>query len=212
MDFASIEANAIATADAITQRSTSYSYGGGVWVHDARDPTPGGVWRVYRLQWAVDPVAIDILDPAKVDRLRTEAASLLDAFPDTLLRLRQLGCEHTDLVHTPIASSEDVAAWAYSIFNAATPAQPTVPLGKYPFRVASTAALAPDGFEVVHPDIEGHVAVLPADDKRTRVYWSSPGTSYDVRIGQLLGPRHPVSRSAWAGQPCSATAASEEVA
>jgi hypothetical protein len=203
MTFEEMHINALQVACTLDVPTGAFSFGGGVWVHDARDPRPGGSWHCYRLRYSVDPQALTALSPAKVDSLRLDALSLLDAFPDTLRALELAGCGHVDIVQQPIRTPADVAAWAYSIFNGATPAAPTPDGDQYPCRVASTAALVQEDFCVIHPDIQGHVAVLPEPEKRTRVYWATPNSDY--RIGHVLGPRHPVSRAAWANQASALT-------
>jgi hypothetical protein len=139
------------------------------------------------------------LDPAKVDLVRQQAESLVDAFLGTEVRLKSLGCEHVDLIHQPITTSEDVMAWACSIWNAAVP-RPSEKAEQYPLLILGTAALAPDDFEVVQPDRDGYVAVLPAENRQCRIYWALPGTEYALRLGGYLGPRHPVTLAAWKGR------------
>lgn len=191
--------NAVATMTKLVGEK-EWVFGGGVWVYDARDPRPEEVWRLFRLHWCVDPNVAHLLDPLKVDTLRQDAESLFDAYPSTEKHLIDAGCTHTTLLHAEITSTAGIQSWAYSIFNAVTASRPLAPFEQYPFSVVSTAALVPDNFQVIHPDLQGYVAVCPAEKHSTVVYWTPPGTDYHGRIGTTLGPRHPVSRSAWAGQ------------
>jgi hypothetical protein len=148
----------------------------------------------------VDPAAISALEPTRVDVVRQQAESLVDAFLGTEVKLNQLGCDHVDLIHKPIRTTEDVADWTYSIWNACTP-RPSPRAEQYPLLILGTAALAPEGFEVVQPDRDGYLAVLPAEGRQTRIYWALPETDYAAKLGGLLGPRHPVSQAAWRGKP-----------
>lgn len=203
--YQEVEANARDTAQAIQLRigeqpDHGYYYGGSCWVWDPRDPAPGGTWRLFLNRYPVDPAAIPHLDPAKVDLVRQQAESLVDAFLGTEVELKKIGCEHVDLIHAPIKNENDVACWAYSIWNACVP-RPGAQAEQYPLLILGTSALAPDNFQVIQPDDEGYVAVLPADHYQTMIYWGMPNSSYALRLGTCLGPRHPVSRAAWKGLP-----------
>lgn len=177
-----------------------FYYGGSCWVWDSRAPEEGGTWHLFLNRYPVDPAAISALDPLRVDRVRQQAESLVDAFLGTEVQLRKLGCDHVDLIHKPIQTTDDVADWTYSIWNACVP-RPSPRAEQYPLLILGTAALAPEGFEVVQPDRDGYLAVLPAENKQTRIYWALPETDYANQLGGLLGPRHPVSLAAWKGKP-----------
>lgn len=203
-DTAVILRNAVDTADKILAHlgessDNGYYYGGSCWVWDPRDPQPGGTWRLFLNRWPVDPAAISSLDPAKVDMVRQQAESLVDSFLGTEVQLRKIGCEHVDLLHRQIRSAEDIADWAYSIWNSCVP-RPSAKAEQYPLLILGTAAMSPDGFEVIQPDRDGYLAVLPADNRQTRIYWALPETDYAGKLGGLLGPRHPVSLAAWKGK------------
>jgi hypothetical protein len=204
-DTAEIEANAIDVVRKILAHlgessENGFYYGGSCWVWDSRAPGDGGTWHLFLNRYPVDPAAISALDPRRVDRVRQQAESLVDAFLGTEVKLRQLGCDHVDLIHRPITTANDVADWAYSIWNCCVP-RPSPRAEQYPLLILGTAALAPEGFEVVQPDRDGYLAVLPAEGKQARIYWALPETDYAGRLGGLLGPRHPVSLAAWRGTP-----------
>lgn len=180
------------------ETTTGFFPGGSCWVWDVRDPRPGGAWRLFLNRWPVDVRAAEYLDPAKVDQVRLQAASLVDSFPGTVQHLEQLDCWSAEAVYSPITTPDDIIGWACSIWNACVPRPSTkADPAAWPWAVVGTAALVKDGWEVVHPDLEGYVAVLPQDD-RSRVYWASPGLRY--KQDELLGSRHPVTRRARHGQ------------
>ncbi|MFI0716009.1 DUF6424 family protein [Streptomyces inhibens] len=61
-------------------------------------------------------------DPGKVDRLRQDAAELVDAFPLTLPALAELDYKRAEvLLRTPIKEVDGVEAWTDSLFNACVP-------------------------------------------------------------------------------------------
>ncbi|MCX5245777.1 DUF6424 family protein [Streptomyces sp. NBC_00201] len=91
-------------------------HGGSLWVK-----TSGG-WRMYRARVGIEWSMQFCADPAKVDRLRQEAADLVAAFPDTLPALDALGYKRArKLLETPITDAKGVAAWTDSLFNACVP-------------------------------------------------------------------------------------------
>ncbi|MFC5216855.1 DUF6424 family protein [Streptomyces coerulescens] len=91
-------------------------HGGSLWVKaDAG-------WRMYRARVGVEWSAQFCADPAKIDRLRQEAADLITAFPDTLDALDALGYKRArKLLDTPIENADGVEAWTDSLFNACVP-------------------------------------------------------------------------------------------
>jgi len=176
--------------------SFQLGFGGSHWVWDPRSPQAGGLWHLFRSSAPFDPELASYLDPERVDQVRIQAECLADAFLGTERRLRELGCEHTGLLHTPIRSVEGIAAWGYSVWNAAFPF-PSAHAEVCPSAVWGTVSLMPTNFMCVQPDREGLVVVLPAENGQTRIYWASSGSSYESRRDPLLGARHPVSIAAW---------------
>lgn len=89
---------------------------GAVWVKGA------GGWRMYRARVCVEWSMQFCANPARVDRLRLEAAELVDAFPRTLPALAKLGYGEAEaLLLTPIKDADGVEAWTDSLFNACVP-------------------------------------------------------------------------------------------
>ncbi|MFH0518969.1 DUF6424 family protein [Streptomyces sp. M41] len=91
-------------------------HGGSLWVR------ADSGWRMYRARVGIEWSAQFCADPAKVDRLRREAAELVEAFPLTLDALDALGYKRARaLLTTPVTDAESVEAWTDSLFNACVP-------------------------------------------------------------------------------------------
>ncbi|MET9901205.1 DUF6424 family protein [Streptomyces sp. NPDC006446] len=143
-------------------------HGGSLWVKGA------GGWRMYRARVGIEWSMQFCADPAKVDRLRREAAELVGAFPDTLPALAQLGYRDAErLLRTPITDADGVEQWTDSLFNGCVPmghgnhqgVLPKVP-GEhhYPWPVKGADFVRYDDFQlwVTLPD-GTHGAVAPVD-------------------------------------------------
>lgn len=143
-------------------------HGGSLWV---KGP---GSWRMYRARVGIEWSMQFCADPEKVDRLRQEAAELIDAFPLTLPALAELGYGRAEeLLRTPVEDADGVEAWTDSLFNACVPLSrgnhqgvlPDVP-GEhhYPWPVKSADFVRYDDFQlwVTLPD-GTHGAVSPVD-------------------------------------------------
>ncbi|MEU9993325.1 DUF6424 family protein [Streptomyces sp. NPDC048045] len=143
-------------------------HGGSLWVKGADH------WRMYRARVGIEWSMQFCADPEKVDRLRQEAAVLVDAFPLTLPALAELGYERAEkLLRTPITDADGVEAWTDSLFNACVPLShgnhqgilPKVP-GEhhYPWPVKGADFVRFDDFQlwVTLPD-GTHGAVTPVD-------------------------------------------------
>ncbi|MFD8521220.1 DUF6424 family protein [Streptomyces capillispiralis] len=143
-------------------------HGGSLWVR-----TTSG-WRLYRARVGIEWSMQFCADPARVDRLRRDAAELVAAFPFTLPALAALGYEEAEeLLRTPITDADGVEAWTDSLFNACVPLSrgdhqgilPKVP-GEhhYPWPVKSADYIRYDDFHlwVTLPD-GTHGAVTPVD-------------------------------------------------
>lgn len=143
-------------------------HGGSLWVMGSRG------WLMYRARVGIEWSMQFCADPAKVERLRVEAAELIDAFPRTLPALAKLGYDRAeDLLRTPIKDADGVEAWTDSLFNACVPLSrgnhqgilPKVP-GEhhYPWPVKGADFVRYDDFQlwVTLPD-GTHGAVAPVD-------------------------------------------------
>ncbi|MER6267591.1 DUF6424 family protein [Streptomyces sp900105755] len=143
-------------------------HGGSLWVRTADH------WLMFRARVGIEWSMQFCADPAKVDRLRQEAAELIAAFPLTLPALTQLGYERAEeLLRTPIKDADGVEAWTDSLFNACVPLShgnhqgilPKVP-GEhhYPWPVKGADFVRYDDFQlwVTLPD-GTHGAVAPVD-------------------------------------------------
>ncbi|MGW0283216.1 DUF6424 family protein [Streptomyces sp. NPDC003236] len=143
-------------------------HGGSLWVKGARG------WLMFRARVGIEWSMQFCADPAKVDRLRQDAAELVDAFPLTLPALAELGYERAeDLLRTPIEDADAVEAWTDSLFNSCVPLShgnhqgilPSVP-GEhhYPWPVKGADFVRYDDFQlwVTLPD-GTHGAVSPVD-------------------------------------------------
>jgi hypothetical protein len=143
-------------------------HGGSLWVKGS------GGWRMYRARVGIEWSMQFCADPEKVDRLRQEAAELVDAFPLTLPALSELGYGRAeDLLRTPIKDADGVEAWTDSLFNSCVPLShgnhqgilPSVP-GEhhYPWPVKGADFVRYDDFQlwVTLPD-GTHGAVAPVD-------------------------------------------------
>ena len=144
-------------------------HGGSLWVKGENG------WRMYRARVGIEWSMQFCADPAKVDRLRQEAAELVAAFPLTLPALKALGYKGAEeLLNTPITDADGVEAWTDSIFNACVPmgrgnhqgVLPKVPPGEhhYPWPVKGADFIKYDDFQlwVTLPD-GMHGAVVPVD-------------------------------------------------
>ncbi|MFE0517073.1 DUF6424 family protein, partial [Streptomyces sp. NPDC058964] len=143
-------------------------HGGSLWVRGR------GGWRMFRARVGIEWSMQFCAEPVKVDRLRREAAELVEAFPLTLPALRDLGYEEAEeLLRTPVKDADGVEAWTDSLFNACVPMSrgnhqgllPKVP-GEhhYPWPVKGADFVRYDDFQlwVTLPD-GTHGAVAPVD-------------------------------------------------
>jgi uncharacterized protein DUF6424 len=60
-------------------------------------------------------------DPAKVDLLRQNAKALVDHFPETIPKLKDLGYDAEKVLNTPITNAEGIAHYVDSLYNACVP-------------------------------------------------------------------------------------------
>ncbi|MGW7378364.1 DUF6424 family protein [Streptomyces sp. NPDC054794] len=201
-------------------------HGGSLWVKG-----PSG-WLMFRARVGIEWSMQFCAEPAKVDRLRREAAELVAAFPLTLPALRQLGYEEAeDLLRKPIEDADGVEAWTDSLFNACVPMSrgnhqgilPDVP-GEhhYPWPVKGADFVRFDDFQlwVTLPD-GTHGAVAPVDrrgsgDGHVRLTFVPEGSAaaqtlaraQDLGLMAVLPPNSSAARQAFSRQiaPGSRTA------
>ena len=161
-------------------------HGGSLWVFDGR------TWRLFCNTVGIEWSAQFCADPAKVDRLRVNAAALYQAFPHTIPELERLGyARAAKLLETPITDADAVADWVDSLFNACVPLPPkhhaaVLPTGggrhHYPTPITDIEQIKFDDFElwVTDPETQTQVAVLPvgrrgSGDARTTLTWAPVG-------------------------------------
>ncbi|MFI5686892.1 DUF6424 family protein [Streptomyces sp. NPDC051636] len=194
-------------------------HGGSLWVKGARG------WRMYRARVGIEWSMQFCADPAKVDRLRQDAAELVDAFPLTVPALAELGYEEAeDLLRAPVKDADGVEAWTDSLFNACVPLShghhqailPKVPPGEhhYPWPVKAADYIRFDDFQlwVTLPD-GTHGAVAPVDrrgsgDGHVRLAFVPEGSEAADTLAEaqelgkmaVLPPSSPVALEAFARQ------------
>jgi hypothetical protein len=193
-------------------------HGGSLWVKAA------GGWRMYRARVGIEWSMQFCADPAKVDRLRREAAELVDAFPLTLPALDALGYQRArDLLSTPIADADGVERWTDSLFNACAPLTrqnhqgilpPAAGEHHYPWPIKGADYIRYDDFQlwVTLPD-GTHAGVAPMDrrgsgDGRVRLIHARHGTPAGDAVADaqsrgemaVLPPESDIARQAFARQ------------
>src|SRR5262249_48200618 len=91
-------------------------HGGSIWVHDGR------TWRMYQNLAGIEWSGQFCADPAKVDLLRQNAKALVDQFPQTIPKLKELGYHDAEKVlNTPITDAGGIARYVDSLYNACVP-------------------------------------------------------------------------------------------
>jgi hypothetical protein len=91
-------------------------HGGSIWVYD------GKTWRMYQNLAGIEWSGQFCADPAKVDLLRQNAKALVDHFPQTIPKLKELGYLDAERVlNTPITDAEGIAHFVDSLYNACVP-------------------------------------------------------------------------------------------
>lgn len=194
-------------------------HGGSLWV------LTGDGWRVFRARAAVEWSVQFCADPAKVERLRTDAVALLAGFPATVPALRELGYRHVDeVLGTPVTDAAGVERWTDGLFNSCLPLSPADHQGllpraagehHYPWPVKAADFVRYDDFQlwVVLPGSSAFAAVTPvaprgSGDGRVRLLFAPDGTPAgdavtegQVARRQLVLPAdHPVAVRAFALQ------------
>jgi hypothetical protein len=91
-------------------------HGGSIWVHD------GKTWRMYQNLAGIEWSGQFCADPKKVDLLRQNAKALVDQFPQTIPKLKELGYNDAEKVlNTPITDAQGIALYVDSLYNACVP-------------------------------------------------------------------------------------------
>ncbi len=161
-------------------------HGGSLWV------MTGSGWRMYRARVGIEWSMQFCADPAKVERLRQEAADLVAAFPFTLPALESLGYKRARaLLGTPVTDADGVEAWTDGLFNACVPMSNPHHSGvlpkaagehHYPWPTKSADFFKFDDFQlwVTLPD-GTHAGVAPVDrrgsgDGHVRIVHARHGT------------------------------------
>lgn len=200
--------------------SVQMHHGGSLWAYD------GQQWRLYLNTLGIEWSSQFCADPAKVDLLRVNAHALYQAFPLTVPEMARLGYKNAQqILDTPITDAKGVAVWVDSIFNSCVPLSAhwhtgTRPTGagehEYPRPITNIEFIKRDDFVLWHddPDSGTPVAVVPTGTpesgaKTVQVVYAQPGTDLHVKVkkahadGRIheLGPGHPITKKALAGQP-----------
>jgi len=91
-------------------------HGGSIWVHDGKQ------WRMYQNLAGIEWSGQFCADPKKVDLLRQNAKALVDQFPQTIPKLKELGYNDAEKVlNTPITDANGIALYVDSLYNACVP-------------------------------------------------------------------------------------------
>lgn len=119
------EAKKIVNKILATLGDDTYPYGSGPWqMHHGGSIwvlTDAG-WRMYLARAGIEWSMQFCADPAKIDRLRTEAKTLVEAFPQTIPALAQLGyADAQAILDEPIADADGVERYTDSLFNSCVP-------------------------------------------------------------------------------------------
>lgn len=149
-------------------------------------------WRFFRNYVTIYTDAENCADPAKADRLRLNAKSLVDRYPETVGQLEKLGVQVGALLNRRIETYGDVVAWSTSVFNAG----PIVV--NAPQHVHDTVELAYDDFQVEVKSGRRPVYVVPESPRG-----AGNGATLDFAVPgskTRYGPRHEYSRLAFARQ------------
>lgn len=193
-------------------------HGGSLWVRGASG------WRMYLARAGIEWSMQFCAEPAKVDRLRRDALALVQAFPDTLPALDDLGYEEArEILTTPVTDADTVARYTDSLFNSCIPLtkpdhQGVLPKAAgehhYPWPAKSGDFIRYDDFQlwVTLPD-GSHGAVTPlaargSGDGRVRLLYARHGTPEGDAVTRaqrqhkavILPADHPLARKAFAHQ------------
>jgi hypothetical protein len=193
-------------------------HGGSLWVRTADG------WRMYLARAGIEWSTQFCADPAKVDRLRRDALTLVSAFPDTLPALAALGYRGAaEILTEEITDADGIARYADALFNSCVPLtrqdhQGVLPAAAgehhYPWPVKSADFFRRDDFQLWVTLADGtHGAVTPlaprgSGDGRVRLVYARHGTPEGDAVATaqrrnkavILPPDHALARQAYARQ------------
>jgi hypothetical protein len=152
-------------------------HGGSIWVHD------GTSWRMYQnlagIEWSGQFAA----DPKKVDHLRLNAKALVDAFPQTIPKLKALGYNDAEKVlSTPITDMTGVSLFVDSLYNACVPLPQPVHTGT--ISATQTGAAGKHSYPTPNDD----TVFFCRDDFQPFVYEPNSKATYNVAPVATSGP------------------------
>jgi hypothetical protein len=152
-------------------------HGGSIWVHD------GSNWRMYQnlagIEWSGQFAA----DPQKVDVLRQNAKALVDRFPATLGKLKDVGYTDAEkILNTQITDMTGVSLFVDSLFNACVPLPQPVHTG------AITATNARAAGKHTYPTPNDDTLFFCRDDFQPFVYEPKSKATYTVAPIATSGP------------------------
>jgi hypothetical protein len=152
-------------------------HGGSIWIHD------GTTWRMFQNLAGIEWCAQFCADPAKVDLLRRNAKALVDAFPQTLPKLAELGyADAPAVLDTPITDAAGVARFVDSLFNACVPLPQPVHTGTIKADAPKAAG------KHTYPTPNDDTVFFCRDDFKPFVYDASTNTVYHVAPVATSGP------------------------
>jgi hypothetical protein len=192
-------------------------HGGSLWVYD------GQQWKLFLARAGIEWSMQFCGDPAKVELLRQDAVSLIDAFSGTRKALADIGYKDIARLDTPIVTADDVAWYTDSLFNSCVPLdrlkhQGILPSGAgkhhYPEPIVAAENFKVDSFELfVALPGGGHAAVAPVSptgsgDGRVRVLYATPGTSLNDEVVKaqeekkavIVPADHPIAQATFVNQ------------
>ena len=188
-------------------------HGGAVWLRD-----PNG-WFLVKNTVGLEWSSQFCLDPAKLDTVRRNAERLVAGFPMTENAYQdELGMsgKHLGILHTPIVTPDDIAAYVDSFWNASLPIPKAVHTGTlgpgkssagvhhYPSPITDIQHVKQDDFQlfVLDPTSGKTVAVAPvaprgAGDARVKLLYHPDDPHAE---GTVVDSQHPIAKAAYARQ------------
>lgn len=200
-------------------KSWEMHHGGSLWVL-----TDGG-WVMYRARVPIEWCMQFCADPGKIDRLRREAKTLVDAFPKTIPALEKLGYRDAEaILNEEITDADGIERYTDSLFNSCVPLsyedhQARLPKAAgehhYPIPIKGADFFRHDDFVlwVTNPEDGTNAAVVPVarrgrGDWRVQLVHARHGTragdALDTAVAEdkalILPPDHPLAVEAFQHQ------------